>query len=79
MIGSSHLVALGRFKPAERGDGEGEYIQIPIIVWMLRVEGIVRRATEDETGFPGLVKWIAEIAKPSFLHLESVLYRCASH
>jgi hypothetical protein len=56
MICSSHLVAIGRFKPAESGDGEGEYIQIPIVAGVLRIKGTVRRATEDETAYLGLVK-----------------------
>jgi hypothetical protein len=74
MIGSSHSVTIGRFEPAKSRDGESEHIQISIIVSMLQVKGIVRRATQDETVSPGLVRCVAEIMKPSFLHLESVLH-----
>lgn len=52
MIGSSHLVAIGRFEPAKSGDGESEHIQISIIVSMLQIKGTVRRATQDETVVP---------------------------
>jgi hypothetical protein len=52
MIGSSHLVAMGRFEPAKSGDGESEHIQIPIIISMIQVVGAVRRAPQDETVVP---------------------------
>ena len=79
MIGSSHLVTIGRFEPAKSGDGESEHIQISIIVSVFQVKGTVRRATQDETVSPGLVKCVAEIVESPFLHLESVLYRSASY
>ena len=74
MVGSSHSVTIGRFEPAKSGDGESEHIQVSIIVSMVQVKGTVRRATQDETVSPGLVKCVAEIAEPSFLHFERVLY-----
>jgi hypothetical protein len=74
MIGSPHSVTIGRLEPAESGDGESEHTQISIIVSMLQVKGTVRRATQDETMSPGLVRYVAEIVEPSFLHLEGVLH-----
>jgi hypothetical protein len=67
MVGSSHSVTIGRFEPAKSGDGESEHIQISIIVSMLQVKGTVRRATQDETVSPGLVRCVAKIVEPVIL------------